>query len=94
MKPPADTLAPDILTNNATNSKSFDYLDDALEQAELDTQVRGGKRHPHRYDIRNSIFQARTARSNGWNDGTAANVLSALTALAVYVFVVTNAKAL
>ena len=94
MKPPADTLAPDILTNNATNSKSFDYLDDALEQAERSLKYAAEKGIHIDPEIRNSIFQARTARSNGWNDGTAANVLSALTALAVYVFVVTNAKAL
>jgi len=80
VKPPADTPA----------LEPYDYLDDALKQAELSLKYAAEKGIHIDPDIRNSIFQAGTARSNGWNDSTAANVLSALTALAAQVTPVTG----
>lgn len=82
---PAEKPAPDALTREAAYSKPPDYLDDALKHAErllkyaAETGIHIGSA------IRNSILQARTASSNGWNERTAANLLTALTDLAARV---------
>jgi hypothetical protein len=82
---PAEKPAPDALTRDAAYSKPPDYLDDALKHAErllkyaAETGIHIGSA------IRNSILQARTASSNGWNERTAATLLTALTDLAARV---------
>jgi hypothetical protein len=77
------------LTKEATYSKPPDYLDDSLKHAErlLKYAVETGTDIDPA--IRNSILQARRSSSNGWNEGTAANLLTALTDLAVRVKPVT-----
>jgi len=87
--PPAEIPAPDALTKEATDSKAPDYLDETLKHAELLLKYAAEKGTDIDPNIRNSILQARTARSNGWNEGTAANLLTALTGLAARVKPVT-----
>ena len=77
------------MTKEASYSKPPDYLDDSLKHAErlLKYAVETGTDIDPA--IRNSILQARRSSSNGWNEGTAANLLTALTDLAVRVKPVT-----
>jgi hypothetical protein len=87
--PPADKPAPDALTKEATYSKPPDYLDDALKRAERLVKYAAETGTDIDPAIRNSILQARRSSSNGWNEATTANLLTALTNLAVQVKPVT-----
>jgi hypothetical protein len=88
--PQADKPAADALTKEATYSKPPDYLDDALKHAEQLLKYTAETGTGVDPAIRNSILQARTASSNGWNEGTAADLLTALTDLAARVKPVTR----
>ncbi len=88
--PPADKPAPDALTKEATYSTPPDYLDDALKHAERLLKYAAETGIDIDPAIRNPILQAGTASSNGWNEGTAANLLKALTDLAARVKPVTS----
>lgn len=81
-------LKPDALSQEATDSKPHDYLA-ALENAELLLKYAAETGIQIDPKIRNSILQARTVRSNGWNEGTTASLLTALTDLAAQVKPVT-----
>jgi hypothetical protein len=87
--PPADKPAPDALTKEATYAKPPDYLDDALKHAERLLKYAAETGTDIDPEIRNSILQARRSSNNGWDEGTAANLLTALTNLAVRVKPVT-----
>jgi hypothetical protein len=76
------------LTQKVTDSKPHDYLT-ALENAELLLKYAAETGIQIDPKIRNSILHARTVRSNGWNEGTTANLLTALTDLAAQVKPVT-----
>jgi len=86
--PPADKRKPDAPTQEATDSKPNDYLA-ALENAELLLKYAAETGIQIDPKIRNSILQARTARSNGWNEGTTGKLITALTDLAAQVRPVT-----
>jgi hypothetical protein len=72
------------------SDESPDYLDDALKHAELLLKHAVEKGTEIDPNIRNSIWQARgAAKSNRWDEVTAANLLTALTRLAAQVKPVT-----
>jgi hypothetical protein len=72
------------------SNESPDYLDDALKHAELLLKHAAEKGTEIDPKIRNSIWQARgAAKSNRWDEVTAANLLTALTSLAAQVKPVT-----
>jgi hypothetical protein len=81
--------AHDVLTKGATFSQPPAYFAEALSDAErllkyaAETGINVGD------DIRNSILRARAASGDAWNGETVANLLTALTKLAVQVKPVT-----
>jgi hypothetical protein len=87
---PAGKSAHDAFTKGTTYSKPHDYLDDALNDAERLLKYASETGTDIDPAIRNSILQARTASSNGWNEETAANLLTALTKLTARVKPVTG----
>jgi hypothetical protein len=84
--PRAEKPAPDALTKEATYPS---YLNEALDHAELLLNYAAETGTEIEPAIRNPILQSRTASSNGWNEGTAAALLTALTGLAARVKPVT-----
>ena len=86
---PLDEPAPDALPKVAIDSRSPDYLDDVLKDAELLLKYAAETGIDIAPDIRDPILQASTSRSKAWNEEMAANLLTALTALAAQVNPVT-----
>jgi hypothetical protein len=86
---PPDRAAHDASTKGATSSVPPPYLAEALNDAERLLKYAAETGTNIDDDIRNYILRARAASSNGWNEETAANLLTALTNLAARVKPVT-----
>jgi len=87
---PADKPPHDVFTKGTSYSKPHEYLNDALNGAERLLKYASETGIDIDAATRNSILQARTASSNGWNEETAANLLTALTKLTARVKPVTS----
>ncbi len=86
---PADPVAADGLPKEADDSEPPAYILEALNDSERLLKYAAETGTEVNDEIRNHILQARAARSAGWDEGTAANVLTALTKLAAQVKPVT-----